>query len=120
MGGTRWSTDAYEEAARLRKKAGTSDFAYNDAVKSTGKWTIHPTLDPKGVTFRESRDSDVHPRSNAIAVLFDETGSMKSIPYVFQKKLAELMSLLLVKGYIQDPQILFGAFGDATCDRVPL
>jgi len=120
MGGTNWSTDAYEEAAHLRKKSGKSDFAYSDTVKSTGKWAIHPTLDPRGVTFRESRDSDAHPRSNAIAVLFDETGSMKSIPHVFQKKLAELMSLLLVKGYIQDPQILFGAFGDATSDHVPL
>jgi hypothetical protein len=120
MGGTHWSTDAYEEAARLRKKAGKSDFAYSDSVKTTGRWSIHPTLDPRGVTVRESRDSDAHPRSNAIAVFFDETGSMKNIPHVFQKKLAELMSLLLVKGYIQDPQILFGAFGDATCDRVPL
>ncbi|HEY0754220.1 MAG TPA: hypothetical protein VGD98_09680 [Ktedonobacteraceae bacterium] len=120
MGGSHWSTDAYEESARLRKKAGKSDFAYSDAARSTGKWTAHPTLNPKGVTFRESRDSDEHPRSNAIAVLFDETGSMKQIPHVFQKKLAELMSLLLVKGYIQDPQILFGAFGDAVYDRVPL
>lgn len=120
MGGTHWSTDAYEEAARMRKKAGKGAFAYSDAVKSTGRWTIHPTLDPKGVTVRESRDSDAHPRSNSIAVLFDETGSMKDIPHVFQKKLAELMSLLLVKGYIQDPQILFGAFGDATSDHTPL
>ena len=120
MGSTRWSTDAYTEAARLRKKAGKSDFAYNDAVRSSGKWEVHPTLDPKGIKFRESRDSDAHPRSNAIAVFFDETGSMRHIPHVFQKKLGELMSILLVKGYIQDPQILFGAFGDATCDRVPL
>jgi hypothetical protein len=120
MGGTSWSGDAYEEAARLRRKAGKSDFSYNDAVRSTGKWEIHPTLDPKGVKFRESRDSDTHPRSNAISVLFDETGSMGGIPRVFQKKLAELMNVLLIKGYIQDPQILFGAFGDATCDRVPL
>ncbi len=30
------------------------------------------------------------------------------------------MGVLLTKGYIQDPQILFGAFGDATCDRIPL
>lgn len=120
MGGTTWSTDAYKEAAHLRKKAGKSDFAYNDAARSTGKWEIHPTLDPKGVTFRESRDSETHPRSNAISVLFDETGSMGSIPRIFQKKLAELMNALLIKGYIQDPQILFGALGDATCDRVPL
>jgi hypothetical protein len=120
MGSTHWSTDAYEEAALLRRKAGKSDFAYSDAAKSAGRWEIHPMLDPKGVKFRESRDSAEHSRSNAITVLFDETGSMKHIPHVFQKKLAELMSTLLVKGYIQDPQILFGAFGDATCDRVPL
>jgi hypothetical protein len=120
MGGTNWSTDDYKEAARLRKKAGKGDFAYSDAARSTGKWAIHPTLDPKGVTSRESRDSEMHPRSNAISVLFDETGSMGGIPRVFQKKLAELMNVLLIKGYIEDPQILFGAFGDATCDRVPL
>ncbi|HET8846444.1 MAG TPA: hypothetical protein VFN35_33585 [Ktedonobacteraceae bacterium] len=120
MGSSHWSTDAYEEAELIRKKAGKGAFAYSDAAKSTGTWTIHPTLNPYGVKFRESRDSDEHPRSNAIAVLFDETGSMKQIPHVFQKKLPELMSLLLVKGYIQDPQILFGAFGDAVFDRVPL
>lgn len=120
MGGSSWSTDAYNEAARLRKKAGKSDFAYDRAVRSSRTWTIHPSLDPKGVKFRESRDSDAHPRSNSIAVFFDETGSMGGIPRVFQRKLAELMNILLVKGYIQDPQILFGAFGDATCDRVPL
>ncbi len=120
MGSTNWSTDVYEEAARLRRDAGMSDFAYSDSARATGKWRIHPTLDPKGVTFRESRDSALHPQSHAIAVLFDETGSMNSIPRVFQQKLAELMSVLLVKGYIQDPQILFGAFGDATCDRAPL
>ena len=120
MGGTHWSTDAYREAALLRKKAGMSDFAYSDAARSGHTWDIHPTLDPKDVKFRESRDSDVHPRSTAISVLFDETGSMGGIPRVFQKKLAELMSVLLIKGYIQDPQILFGALGDATCDHVPL
>lgn len=120
MGSSNWSTDAYSEAARLRKAAGKSNFAYSDATCSTRKWQIHPTLDPKGVTFRESRDSTEHPRSTAISVLFDETGSMGAIPRVFQQKLGELMSVLLLKGYIQDPQILFGALGDATCDRIPL
>ncbi len=120
MGSSSWSTDAYTEAARLRKKAGKSDFAYNDSVRASRKWEIHPSLDPKGVKFRESRDSASHSRSNAISVLFDETGSMGSIPRIFQQKLAELMKVLLVKGYIQDPQILFGAFGDATCDRIAL
>jgi hypothetical protein len=30
------------------------------------------------------------------------------------------MKLLVKKGYVADPQILFGAIGDATTDRVPL
>jgi hypothetical protein len=120
MGSSHWSTDAYTEAARLRKAAGKSSFAYSDSARASGHWNIHPTLDPKGVAFRESRDSDAHPRSNAIAVLFDETGSMGGIPLVFQQKLGELMSILLVRSYIQDPQILFGAFGDATCDHIAL
>jgi hypothetical protein len=120
MGGTLWSTDAYKEAARLRKAAGKSAFAHSDAARSSGRWDIHPTLDPKRVKLRESRDSETHPRSNAISVLFDETGSMGGIPRVFQQRLGELMNALLVKGYIQDPQILFGAFGDATCDRIAL
>jgi hypothetical protein len=120
MGSSHWSTDAYIEAARLRKAAGKSSFAYSDSARTSGRWNIHPTLDPKGVTFRESRDSDAHPRSNAIAVLFDETGSMGGIPLVFQQKLGELMNILLTRGYIQDPQILFGAFADATCDHIAL
>src|SRR5215469_13579569 len=102
MGSSHWSTDAYTEATRLRKAAGKSSFAYSDCARASGRWDIHPTLDPKSVTFRESRDSDAHPRSNAIAVLFDETGSMGGIPLVFQQKLGELMKVLLLKGYIQD------------------
>lgn len=120
MGSSHWSTDAYTEAARLRKAAGKSSFAYSDSARTSGRWDIHPTLDPRGVTYRECRDSDAHPLSNAIAVLFDETGSMGGIPLVFQQKLGELMHILLTRGYIQDPQILFGAFGDATCDHIAL
>src|SRR5258707_9278278 len=69
---------------------------------------------------RESRDSDEHPESVAIAVLFDVTGSMGSVPRVLQQKLPQLLGLLLRKGYAKGPQILFGAIGDATCDRAPL
>jgi hypothetical protein len=72
------------------------------------------------VTFRESRDSDEHPQSNAIAVFLDVTGSMSRVPRVVQERLPQLLGLLLYKNYIPHPQILFGAIGDATCDRVPL
>jgi hypothetical protein len=116
MGSGRWSTDVYDAAARMRRRTGASAFAYSDA----GARTVHTALDPKGVGARESRDSDEHPQSLAIAVLFDVTGSMRNVPRVLQTKLPGLLGLLLRKGYVENPQILFGAIGDATCDRVPL
>ena len=39
---------------------------------------------------------------------------------MLQTKLPSLLGLLLRKGYVAHPQILFGAIGDATCDRAPL
>ena len=116
MGSGRWSTDVYDAAARYRAATGASSFAHSDS----GATSVHPSLDPHGVTFRESRDSDEHPRSLAIAVLFDVTGSMRAVPRQLQSKLPQLLGLLLRKGYADDPQILFGAIGDATCDRAPL
>ncbi len=45
---------------------------------------------------------------------------MRDVPRQLQQKLPQLLGLLLRKGYADDPQILFGAIGDATCDRAPL
>ena len=116
MGSGRWSTDVYDAAARFRAATGASPFAHSDS----GARSTHPALDPHGVALRESRDSAEHPRSLAIAVLFDVTGSMRTVPRTLQAKLPQLLGLLLRKGYAQDPHILFGAIGDATCDRAPL
>ena len=116
MGSGRWSTDVYSAAAGYRAATGTSAFAYSDG----GARTAHPALDPMNVGRRESRDSDDHPRSTPIAVLFDVTGSMGTVPRVLQTKLPQLLGLLTRKGYATDPHIMFGAIGDATCDRVPL
>src|SRR5215831_240315 len=114
MGSGRWSADVYETAERLR--GGKSAFAYSDS----GARTVHPDLDPFDVGKRESRDSDEHPDSLAIAVLFDVTGSMGMVPRALQKKLPKLLGLLKEGGYASDPQVMFGAIGDATCDRAPL
>jgi hypothetical protein len=116
MGSGRWSTDVYDAAARFRAATGASAFAYSDS----GAARTHPALDPYGVSVRESRDSAEHPQSLAIAVLFDVTGSMRDVPRALQVRLPQLLGLLLRKGYATDPQILFGAIGDATCDRAPL
>ena len=116
MGSGRWSANVYDAAARFRAATGASAFAYSDG----GASRVHPSLDPFGVTARESRDSAEHPRSLAIAVLFDVTGSMRDVPRALQARLPRLLGLLLRKGYATDPQIMFGAIGDATCDRAPL
>jgi hypothetical protein len=122
MGSGSWSTNVYDAAASYRAATGADPFDYSTRARSGARsgWKAHPSLDPKGLTTRESRDSDEHPNSLAISVLFDVTGSMQAVPRTLQTKLPELFGLLLRKGYTQDPQILFGAVGDATCDRVPL
>src|SRR5438876_611583 len=90
MGSGRWSTNVYDAAARFRAATGASAFAYSDG----GATRVHPALDPFGVTVRESRDSAEHPRSMAIAVLFDVTGSMGGVPRVLQAKLPQLLGLI--------------------------
>ncbi|MGW5875783.1 hypothetical protein ACWFMI_04390 [Nocardiopsis terrae] len=123
MGSSSWSTDAYRARQAYRNSAGISSFGYHDDVVAKApreKWRAHHSLDPHGVAVRESRDSDAHPNSLAVSVIFDVTGSMGRVPRSLQTKLPDLFGLLLRRGYVQDPQILFGAVGDATCDRVPL
>ena len=80
----------------------------------------HNTLDPQGLRFRESRDSAEHPASTAIFISLDVTGSMGAVVRGIHADLPRLHELLLGHNYVTDPQILFAAVGDATCDRVPL
>lgn len=93
------------------------------------EWKAHETLDPKSVNkngehagdnIREALDVPGKADSIAVAVLFDVTGSMGEIPETLLTKLPALLGLVQMKGYVEDPQILFGAVGDATSDRVPL
>jgi hypothetical protein len=116
MGSGIWSTNVYDAAASYRAATGASAFAHSDG----GATAVHDDLNPFGVAVRESRDSDDHPESLALAVLFDVTGSMGHVPRTLQSKLPGLLGLLMRKGYVEHPQILFGAVGDATCDRAPL
>ena len=123
MGNGAWSTDVYSTRAHMKRKSGQSIFSYNDDVlarQSYQERNIHARLQPNGVKWRESRDSDEHPESNAIVVAFDVTGSMGRIPRVLQTKLPKLHGLLQRKGYINHPQLLFADIGDSYTDRAPL
>lgn len=127
MGSGHWDSKLYASATSNRVKAGTRDFAHSDSVMRAAPSArkAHADLDPAKIKdsvnqMRESRDSEEHPDSRAIGVVFDVTGSMREVPQVFQKNLSQLMSLLMLKGKIEHPQVLIGAVGDATCDKIPL
>ncbi len=104
-----------------------SYFAHTTAVRSgTATAGVHESMDmtkpnKEGKIIRESRCSDEHPDAVPVAILFDVTGSMRDTPPVFVQKLPDLIGLMVEKGFIKDPQLLFGAIGDASKgDRAPL
>ena len=115
MGYTRWSDDAYSYLKGTRTNASVNDIFTNNKTGAAATSML-----PKGVHFRESRDSDIHPESLSIAVFLDVTGSMGRIPEVLvREKLGSLMNTLISHG-IEHPQILFGGIGDHVSDRYPL
>lgn len=126
MGSSAYSADVFRSTVTSHARAGTDYFTHTAAI-SSGKVTaaVNEKLDPSkpnkaGKIVREALDSDTHPVSNPVAVLFDVTGSMSNVPREFVSKLGNLMQLLVKKNYLDDPQVLFGAIGDATTDRAPL
>lgn len=129
MGGGGWTADTYATTKKMKADSGIADFSYSSRARASGDLKVHEDLDPKKTNkagdhadqnIRESLDNDEHPESVAIAVLFDVTGSMARVPPILLKKLPELWGLILRKGYVEHPQVMFGAIGDATVDRVPL
>jgi len=115
MGGGNWSNEYYETRQKTRAAKGVDAFAHDRQMRNVevSERRCHPSLDPKKKPFRESRDSEDHPNSLAIAVFFDETASMAKIPRVVQKHLDELMTELVRQGVV-DAHVLCGAIGDAT------
>lgn len=119
MGYSHWSDSAYRSRQSHRQRTNQTAFTYDQQVRASGCEQVHPQMDPYNVV-RESRDSAEHPTSLAIGVIFDVTGSMGMVPRVLQTKLGALMRVLVSKGYVAHPQVLFGAVGDAYSDAVPL
>jgi hypothetical protein len=80
----------------------------------------HPLMDPKGVRVRECRDSAEHPESLGIVFALDVTGSMGQIPVLLATRELPKFMKVLSSCTVRDPQVLFMAVGDATCDSAPL
>src|SRR4051794_39408884 len=117
MGSGYFDPTAYDDHLRAKAASGQSTFAFSDS-QAPGQRVVHPDLDPRwrnnaGLKIRESRDSDEHPESTPIVVVLDVTGTMSSVVYVIHNSLKNLYDLLLTKGYVRDPQIMFAAIGDS-------
>ena len=126
MGKSQYDSLTTSSYLAFHRRAGTDAFTHTAAIsQGETEAKVHELLDPAkknqaGIVVRESRDSESSPDSRAIAVLFDVTGSMNRTPRTFIEKLPSLMSLLIRKGILDSPQILFAAIGDHTADKVPL
>jgi len=81
---------------------------------------INSSMNPHGVNIRESRDSKEHPKSLAIVLALDVTGSMGSVPHNLVKTGLPSIMEGIIKAGIPDPQLLFLGIGDHECDRCPL
>ncbi len=131
MGGGTWDNTTYTSNASAARARGASSFDYSDQIRS-GRVTasVHDLLNPltvagptspfAGRVMREVTISDEHPRPTPIAIMLDVTGSNISAAIAVHAKLPQLFGLLQRKGYVEDPQVLIGAIGDANSDRVPL
>lgn len=89
-----------------------------DAVFKQGK--VDPAMDPKGVTHRESRDSEDNPNSLGIVFALDISGSMSSIPVQIACEQLPGFMKLLTDCDVADPQVLFMALTDVSGDGRPL
>lgn len=130
MGHGAWSGHTYK-ATTLRSLSEGKSFDYSDTMMRSqprSSWKVNELLDPKrknqngdhaGQITRESLDFPEHPNTTPIVVVFDVTGSMRSVPQVLVAKLPSLMQTL-IDGGVQDPQILIGAIGDAYSDTLPI
>ena len=113
MGGTSYSRDS-----ATRSDWGTR--AARDATKSvdaiyTAK-TVDKANDPKFITVRESRDSDVNPVTVPVLIGVDGTGSMGGLSGVVAKKVGLVFQELIDKAVVPGPQVSVALYRDVTCD----
>jgi hypothetical protein len=120
MGSGYFDAIDYSARAAARAASGTTLFTHSAAASSGTAPALHEDMDVRRKLLREARDSDDNPQSFPIAVLFDVTGSMSTVPNFLQKELGKLMGFVLSESGIAHPQILFGGIGDAFSDQAPL
>lgn len=120
MGGSsRVSSYADAQQALSSRRDSTASFAYSEQASRSGRGSVHPSLNPNGVT-RECLDTTAMPNITPIALMMDVTRSRGEDAKIIHADLLPFLGALHLADAAPDPQLLFGAFGDAKSDRAPL
>lgn len=113
MGGGSFNVDSYRSYS-----ASVASLPKEEVFANT---RMHPSLDPKGVKIRESRDSADSPESTPIILALDVTGSMGDIAVQIAKSgLGTLIQGIFDRKPVSNPHVMFMGIGDARSDRAPL
>ncbi|MDB5032989.1 MAG: hypothetical protein JWQ98_230 [Chlorobi bacterium] len=113
MGSSRWSAADWDNFS-----AQTAGQTRQQIFSQTH---IHPDLDPRNITVRESVDSPANPESTPIIIGVDETGSMGTLAEtIIRTGLGTIMEEIYDRRPVTDPHVLCMGIGDAYSDRAPL
>ena len=95
------------------RKMGYASKSAGEIFTQNAKRKAHESMNPNGITFREARDSEVHPNTVPIFLGLDVTGSMGHIPHELIKDgLPKLMGGI-IQGGVPDPA------ASTSCGRRP-
>jgi len=114
MGTSRWDNTAYHSYSATRSVMSRSEIFTRRSIDNG--------MNPKGVQFREARDSEANPETTPIVIGLDVTGSMGYIPeYMVKDGLGRMVNEILERRPVTDPTVLITGVGDAMMrDRAPL
>ena len=107
----------YSHAAHVAMTSKRKSKARSEVFAQRG---CHPLMDPKGVTVRESRDSEAHPNSVGVVFALDVSGSMGGIPARLASATLPTFMKAMMDAGVPDPQVMFMGVGCANGDRAPL
>ena len=119
MGGGSWTTTAY--ANYVSSTRGIDDVNCITSSNVNQFYTsrsIDPALNPKGVKFRECRDSEEHPNTIPIILALDVTGSMGSACAAVARQLDKIITGLYED--VKDVEFMVMGIGDFAYDDAPL
>lgn len=113
MGYSRWNAADYATVS--------SSYTTKSTAQIFTSNQINEALDPRHITVRESRDSVQNPFATPIIIASDVTGSMGMISdHIIRSGLGTLVSEIIARQPVADPQICCMAVGDIFYDRAPL